>query len=127
MKNEFRYDVVLGIVGFVLSAGGFYVNNNFVATFGVMALIIYFVSYLKETYLDKIEESKSKIEELEKEINTKKEIDKVNQRLAKMEGILEMLRNKKGRLELINPLTLTIALLLVIMLIMFLREQGIIQ
>ena len=127
MKEEFRYDVVLGIVGFIISVGGLYVNNNLIVVFGIISLIFYFVTYLKELYLDKINESEAKIKELQKEINTSKELSQMKQRLSKIEGMMEMLKNKKASLEWINPLTITVALLLVLMLIMYLRQNGIIQ
>lgn len=120
-RYDFNLEILISIIGALLSLSGFVLDNYYIVSFGVIAILIYTYSYVKKNIFEKIKNNERLLKNITKDINTHKEINELKAKISFLEGVQSMMKNKKGFLD---PISLVIVVILLVLLVMFLRSKG---
>ncbi|MBW2974935.1 hypothetical protein KY366_04420 [Candidatus Woesearchaeota archaeon] len=124
MKGDtLNLGALISIIGLLISLGGVVIDNIYLISVGIIAILIYTSLYLKASIFDRISGNEISIKNLSKEINTSKEINQLKEKISNLEGKFSMMKNRKG---FIDPISLLIILILLVLLILYLKEKGVI-
>ena len=78
-KNN-SLNLLITVVGILLSVGGVTFSNEFLFGFGIVALLIYGKKYVNENFLEPLERTNVKISEIRKDVKLIKELNTVKKR-----------------------------------------------
>ncbi|MBL7170310.1 MAG: hypothetical protein ISS48_04780 [Candidatus Aenigmarchaeota archaeon] len=130
---KIKREEIIAVLGILISVYIYYSNpSDETATFfiGVILILIgilYSVWYLIDKFKE-IEKNTKEINNIKKKLEIKEEINMTNQRISKLEGWKEAIENiamrRKNKGQIDPRIILFIILLIIIF--MFLRSQGII-
>lgn len=113
-------ETIFEVIAVVMSIAGLYTSNRYVIVVGLIGLCVSIWFWYNNNLTNPIEEIRNETKELRKDLNSRKELEEIKMTIELMKL---QLGNKKAS---INPFLLIIILLLIAMLIMYLKDKGII-